>query len=237
MRPVDKGQKPKQKFKEYREATPVLEKRIGSYCSYCEFPIVHVPELEHVVSKTKGGEINDWDNFLLGCKYCNSRKNANIDLKNRDEYLWPHEYNTFMAYTYTNGIPKVNSNKIENDIAEKAENLFKLVKLDNIPYGKEKDKRFEKRYETMNNAHESRAAWDRYSSMQETAEVRELKEGWLEQTINLAKEKGFFSVWMEAFQDIPLIRNRLIDAFAGTNRKCFDSDGNPKWWCKDDDSN
>lgn len=236
MRPVDKGKKPEQKFKKYGEATPVLEKRIGSYCSYCEFPIKHVPELEHVVSKTKGGEVNDWDNFLLGCKYCNTRKNDEIDLKKRDDYLWPHEYNTFMAYTYANGIPKVSKNNIGKDIIEKAENLFDLVQLDHIPKPGEKDKRFKERHETMNNANESRAAWERYSNMQETAEIRALKEGWLEQTINLAKEKGFFSIWMEAFQDISLIRNRLIDAFTGTNRKCFDSDGNAKWWCKDDDS-
>lgn len=46
------------------------------YCSYCEFPIPHVPEVEHVVSKSKGGDLTDWNNLNLGCKYCNTRKKA-----------------------------------------------------------------------------------------------------------------------------------------------------------------
>jgi len=39
MRPVNKGEAPKKKFKEYQEAEPYLEKRLGAYCSFCEFPI------------------------------------------------------------------------------------------------------------------------------------------------------------------------------------------------------
>lgn len=51
MRPVNKGKSPYQKINDYSEALPYLEKRLGGYCSYCEFPIKHVPEVEHIASK------------------------------------------------------------------------------------------------------------------------------------------------------------------------------------------
>lgn len=76
MRPINKGESPYKKINEYKDALPYLERRIGMYCSYCEFPIPHVPEVEHVVSKSKGGDLTDWNNLNLGCKYCNTRKKA-----------------------------------------------------------------------------------------------------------------------------------------------------------------
>lgn len=47
MRPVNKGESPYQEIDDYSEALPYLEKQLGAYCSYCEFPIKHVPEVEH----------------------------------------------------------------------------------------------------------------------------------------------------------------------------------------------
>lgn len=74
MRPIDKGKAPETGFKKYQDAEPELEKRIGPYCSYCEMPIIHVPEVEHKEAKSQGGEELAWDNLLLTCKYCNTRK-------------------------------------------------------------------------------------------------------------------------------------------------------------------
>ena len=78
MRPINKGESPYKKINEYKDALPYLERRIGMYCSYCEFSIPHVPEVEHVVSKSKGGDLTDWNNLNLGCKYCNTRKKAQV---------------------------------------------------------------------------------------------------------------------------------------------------------------
>lgn len=44
MRPVDKGESPYNTIKKYQDALPYLGEKIGYYCSYCEFPIKHVPE-------------------------------------------------------------------------------------------------------------------------------------------------------------------------------------------------
>lgn len=83
MRPINKGESPYKKINEYKDALPYLERRIGMYCSYCEFSIPHVPEVEHVVSKSKGGDLTDWNNLNLGCKYCNTRKRHRQCRKNK----------------------------------------------------------------------------------------------------------------------------------------------------------
>jgi hypothetical protein len=43
-----------------------------------------------------------------------------------------------------------------------------------------------------------------------------------EAIVELALARGFFSVWMEAFDDDTAVRRGLIEAFAGTARTCFD---------------
>ena len=68
MRPINKGESPYKKINEYKDALPYLERRIGMYCSYCEFSIPHVPEVEHVVSKSKGGDLTDWKCSSCGGK-------------------------------------------------------------------------------------------------------------------------------------------------------------------------
>ena len=147
MRPVNKGKSPYQKINDYSEALPYLEKRLGGYCSYCEFPIKHVPEVEHIASKAKGGDRTDWNNLLLGCKYCNTRKGKTTSPEDVDEYIWPDRDNTALAYTYRNGVPEVNEKKLlevdsTGKFYRKAKKLFDLVQLDHVPNEKEKDRRF-----------------------------------------------------------------------------------------------
>lgn len=113
MRPVNKGDSPYTGISKYGDALPHLEKRIGLYCSYCEYPIFHAPEVEHIISKSRSPElITEWSNLLLGCKYCNSRKKDKTDLNNISGYLFPDECNTAIAFTYKFGHPAVNINTI-----------------------------------------------------------------------------------------------------------------------------
>lgn len=74
MRPVDKGDCPYISIITYSDAFPYLDKQIGGYCSYCEMPILNAPAVEHKESKNSGGARTDWNNLLLSCVYCNSRK-------------------------------------------------------------------------------------------------------------------------------------------------------------------
>lgn len=146
MRPVDKGEAPNVKFKQYQEAEPYLEERIGAYCSFCELHIQHVPEVEHREAKAKGGEELAWENLLLSCKYCNTRKGTRVKQGDKKDYLWPDEDDTFAAYAYDEAFPTLNKSYLQHAGKanyDKAKKLFELLKLDNQPKNpKDKDRRF-----------------------------------------------------------------------------------------------
>lgn len=223
MRPINKGNSPYNTIKSYPEALPYLEERIGLYCSYCELPIFHVPEVEHVVSKSRGGNRTEWDNLLLGCKYCNTRKGNAVGPENKETFLWPDENNTALVYSYEDGIPKVNEKKIlgidpSGKTLNRAKNLFDLVKLDNVPVGSDKDHRFRKRNEAYVTARESLKNWIQIKGT--TAE-----EALEKQILISAKAVGFFSIWMEVFQKEPDIKKALIKEFPGTENRFFTDDG------------
>lgn len=214
MRPVDKGEKPDNEYKKYGDAKPELIRRIGEYCSYCEFPIVHVPEVEHKEAKSTGGSWLEWDNLLLSCKYCNCRKLVCVAAGEKDLYLWPDEDDTFHAYKYTNGIPALNEDYLRNKgelYRERATRLFQLVKLNHIPdTPKDKDRRWAKRLETFNSALEELDNW----KLNRTEEYKRI-------LVKYAVASGFFSIWMEVFKDEPEMQKAFVDAFVGTKKKYF----------------
>lgn len=225
MRPVDKGNSPYGDIKDYSEAGYYLERAIGLYCSYCEYPIKHVPEVEHVVSKSAGGSLTEWGNLLFGCKYCNTRKGKKVIPESVEEYLWPDRYNTALAFNYDNGVPKVNKEallKIDHtgNALSKAQNLFDLVGLDNRPGPREKDRRFRERNAAYEIALEAYVSW---ISIRKRigAPSEELKQ----QIVENAKANGFFSVWMNVFASEPDMLNAFINAFNGTNRAYYNGDG------------
>lgn len=103
------------------------------------------------------------------------------------------------------------------DVKEKAQALFELLKLDNVPIKPtDKDRRFKKRSEVWNNAVNSKNTWGK---IKET----DMKKDCLETIEMLAKESGFFSVWMTVFEDDIEVREMLIHTFKGTRREyCVD---------------
>ena len=228
MRPVNKGESPYVTINDYKEALPHLEERIGSYCSYCGFPLVHVPEVEHVVSKSKEPTLaTKWVNLLLGCKYCNTRKSNVVSQSNFDEYLWPDIYNTAVAFSYNYGIPKINKTVLQeidpSGVANrKAEKIFELIKLE-IQDSPKPDRRVLKRNEAYN---EAKLALERWR--------RNRNEDMRDQIVASAISYGFFSVWTSVFADEPEMLNALIDAFPGTAKEFFGEDGLPRTVLKRD---
>lgn len=216
MRPVNKGETPDKVFKKYQEAEPYLEERVGPYCSFCEFPINHVPEVEHKEARARGGEELAWENLLLSCKYCNTRKSTIVAKGDKGKYLWPDEDDTFHAFSYDMDIPGLNEEYLqsqEKGVKEKAENLFRLLKLDNIPITPTvKDRCYATRNEARNYALSSKRGWDK---VRESAQRQE----YLEQIEMLAKSSGFFSVWMYVFKDDMEVKKILLSAFKGTREK------------------
>ncbi len=217
MRPVNKGDAPDIRFKKYQEAEPYLEKRIGLYCSFCELPLQHVPEVEHKEAKSRGGEELDWNNFLLSCKYCNTRKGYTVKKGDLGQYLWPDTDDTFHAFDYEGDLPRVNveylSQKADGSY-QKAANLLRLIKLDNRPTKQERDRRFFERNEVKEIALMSKNGW-------QSMETPSDRDTYLKTIIVLAKAKGFFSVWMTVFKDIEVVKRGLLDSFPGTRKEYF----------------
>lgn len=222
MRPIDKGKSPYTFIKSYEEAEPYLNERIGRYCSFCELPIFHVPEIEHREGKKSGGDKTKWENLLYGCKYCNTRKAQKIKAGEAGKWIWPDKDNTFSAFTYYGGAPKVNElylKMISRDALNKAQALYEGVGLGFCPVKiTDKDKRWVKRLETLGVAEDSRLTWIKIKES-------EFREDELCQIITLAKQMGFFSIWMMVFREDSEVKNALIHAFPGTSEECFDQTG------------
>lgn len=221
MRPVHKGNSPYDSISDYHKAAPFLEERIGSYCSYCELPLYHVPEVEHKVSKSKNPELQTtWENLLLGCKYCNSRKKDHIDLCNVKDYLWPDIDNTALAFTYRFGVPQINTTLLQElddsgQTLQKAQNTFQLLKLDNPAPN---DRRAKKRNEVYETAIRSLKCWKQNP-------INDMKE----QIVETAIANGFFSIWTTVFIQEPEMLNAFIHAFVGTEHAFFNEEGTPRF--------
>ncbi|MDO5411614.1 MAG: HNH endonuclease signature motif containing protein [Lachnospiraceae bacterium] len=230
MRPVDKGESPYDTIKEYQDALPYLEKKIGLYCSYCEMPINHIPEVEHIISRKHGGNETAWSNLLLGCKYCNSRKGAKTTPQNVGAYLWPDMDNTAVAFSYANGIPVINEDTLRKldptgIYYEKAKNTYEMAGLGNVPdFQKgDKDRRALSRNASYHRALESLKSW---SHIKDAPEL--FKNDMKKQIMMTALADGFFSIWMTVFIDEPQILLALMENFSGTNRAYYDEDGKIK---------
>ena len=233
MRPVNKGHSPYKTISHYSNASPFLEQTIGAYCSYCGMRLTNMPEVEHKESKVKSPDkATSWENLLFGCKYCNTRKGDIVDKLNVDNYLWPDQDNTAIAYTYENGMPAVNATALmsvdpSGAALNKAYNLFHLVKLDHIPNSRDKDRRFRLRNAVFERAKDSLEDYQRLKiANPDTASV------FVKQIIRTALADGFFSVWTTVFNDEADVLNALIEAYPGTEKGFFDTNGQSKFILK-----
>ncbi len=203
MRSVDRESWPldgaggKISFSPYRKAKPYIVERIGNYCSYCERKgDLHV---EHVVPKSKAPSLEEhWENLLLGCVNCNSRKDNKNDA--RAGYMWPDDDRTDRAFEYrSGGRVALNPNLRERE-RKRAQALFDLVGLGAT--GSATDSRRSER----------RRIWE----LAEEVKV-DLKDDKMRNlATKLAAAEGCWSVWMTVFDDDSDMRKRFIAAFPGT---------------------
>ena len=226
MRPIYKGDSPYKTIENYQDAEPYLEKRIGRYCAFCEMRVNNSLAVEHKESKNSGGDPTAWNNLLLACTYCNSRKGEKIKKGDLDKWIWPDQDNTFLAFTYEDAIPKLNDaylKTVSDDVRICAKTVFEDLALDYRPVegkkSKYKDKRWLSRYQALDVAKEAKDTW-------EICQDKNVKEHLKKNIIDMAIGYGFFSVWMMVFENEPEIRQALILAFPGTCKKCFDENGN-----------
>lgn len=218
MRPIIKRRNTKV-YNEYGEAKSDLILHIGHFCSYCERHVSpeSALEVEHILPKSKYPYlINSWRNFLLSCKHCNTIKSSK-DLIISEIHL-PHLNNTFLSFEYKiSGKINIHPNLIGTVVEIKAQNLLDLVGLDREPSNKKyhsADNLVEKRKNTFTLA-------QRYLSKYEAQTADN------EIIIDLALKTGFWSIWMEVFQNHLQIRQLLIHHFPNTAAECFDANTQP----------
>lgn len=201
-------------YAEYGDAKQPLAANLGQYCSYCEcaIPSIANVEVEHLEPKGDGGSESAWTNFLISCKCCNTVK-PKKDIKIADSH-WPHLDNTFIDFIYdAGGRVRVNP-ELEEEAKKKAEKLYDNFKLGRYPdtgfLPSDADDRWKGRMETWNLAEKYKARYDSGTML-------------LEDIVEMALSKGFWSVWFTVFEGIDDVRKALIATFPGTSAECFDA--------------
>lgn len=220
MRPVNKGIAPKV-YNNYQDAANDLQSRVGDFCSYCERQIETHLAVEHIKPKNHNPAFRtSWDNFLLACVNCNSRKGRRQ--LNINNYLWPDVDNTLLALKYTTGGLVGANPAAPRPIQNLASSTVKLVGLDNDPGNPDhkrrptgKDRRWLKRYQVWQLAENSKLRL----ANNNTTELRE-------QIVETALGRGLFSIWWTVFAGDQDMRQRLRISFIGTDGSSFDAHEN-----------
>lgn len=219
MRCVNKGEPPRQ-YRAYQDARNDLADRIGWYCSYCEMPILNMPEVEHVVPRANEGDPLAWTNFLLACKYCNTNKSNNN--RDRSGYVWPDYDNTSLAFEYGEAfaIRPAQAPYISPSIGEFAQNIIDLMGLARFPGGPRKptvsDTRWIHRAEVWNQVKRSRQNWDETSATPFATQMAE-------QIAIAAAGFGFYSIWATVFEDAPEVLGEITVRFKNTYLPIFEN--------------
>ena len=214
MRPVDKGAAPAV-YAHYKDARVDLIGHLGDYCSYCERQIETHLAVEHIQPQGQCPRLrNSWGNFLLSCVNCNSSKGRRSVALH--DYFWPDRDNTLRAFEYVNGgLVQPHANLVAADHV-RARDTIALTGLDKFPGNPGRqptdyDQRWLRRQEVWQMAKKDR---DRLTD-QDTTAMRE-------QIVETAIAHGMFSIWWTVFDGDIDMRQRLRQAFIGTDGASFD---------------
>lgn len=231
MRPVERGPVPllpngqAKTVRDYKDWRFDLIDRLGHYCSYCEMPLHDSPQVEHVSPKSGAGSLLAWDNMLLACGPCNSTKSAAPCLP--ATHFLPDFHNTHLAFTHKHLLHPKLPGSIAGIVVprvglsarrlNKARATIVLCGLDRVvqtpkQQRRASDLRWRYRFEAIVMAERYRAKWD---ILPPTS-----AKGYIECLEDIVQAVGFFSVWLDAFSDVPRIKQMLVGAFPHT-AACF----------------
>ncbi|TKC07492.1 HNH endonuclease [Pedobacter frigoris] len=236
MRPLDKGLCPTENNVEivvtdYTHWRNHLIQRIGYYCAYCNIPLSHSLNVEHVVPKNPHdgdpvGDVLTWENMLLACGPCNNAKSNNpVDFS---KLYFPEENNTLLAFdvsTHTDNpqasiiVPKLGLTHGQTEKADNTINLLGLTDVDNRP--NIVDIRWKRRRGALIAAE---ASLDLFNRIKQVA-PDDIETAGKYIAINAA-EIGFFIVWFKVFANEPIVIKHLTDTelIPGTAQSCFDAE-------------
>lgn len=230
MRPIDKGAVPikngaPKTVSDYKDWRRDLIDRIGNYCCFCNMVLNDSPQVEHVIAQDIDPALaTDWNNMLLACGPCNRTK-SNQACPPTTHYL-PQFHNTHLAFSYTvtahptasepaafvawRGLPALQMN---------AENTISLCDLDKDTT-KKLPQATDLRWKYRCEVHAYATLWkDSWINGGHT-----LGQRFIDLLITAVAGKGFWSIWFDAFGDVPAVRQALVQQFPGTAANCFDAD-------------
>jgi len=232
MRPLDKGANPVDvngnpitvnNYDYWREE---LINRIGYYCAYCNMPLSHSLQVEHVVPKNPpvgytAGDALAWDNMLLACGPCNNAK-SNTPV-NFVTYYFPEEHNTLLPFmirpnpantaAFVVPVRHLTANQLI-----KAQATIALTKLNVVDRrSKVVDIRWKRRKDAIKAV---LGVYEMYNELKTTATFNASRYG--AHIAEIAKNTGFFSLWFECFYNEPDVIEQLILGLPGTAAVCFD---------------
>jgi hypothetical protein len=232
MRPISKGTTPQvngteKVVSDYKDWRGDLVNQLGNYCCYCNMVLNDSPQVEHVVPQLPqaghpAGAALAWENLLLACGPCNRAK-SNQPVSTSTHYL-PDVANTHLAFQYiivdypqrpnSKGCIPIPRN-VPGVIREKANETIALCRLDFVGVNpRVTDLRWKYRFEAWYAANALwKPAWEKWGCSKSADFIPLL--------IDTASAKGFFSIWFEAFDDVPDVKSALIAAFPGTHRASF----------------
>lgn len=239
MRPVERGPVPMlpngkvKVVKQYQDWRADLIVRLGPYCSYCNIKLNDSPQVEHVAPKTPVPALRlDWDNMLLACGACNSVKND--ALCSSVTHFLPDYHNTHLAFTNTFRLHKKMPGSMAGAVvprlgltmAQQAKALSTIalcglarVEQDAKRRRRASDLRWQYRAEASAYANRYRTEWDTLPAS--------FVPQFLGYLGDVVREKGFFTVWFDAFHDVPQVKSMLVGVFPNT-AACFPApDYNP----------
>ena len=237
MRPLDKGDAPLDldgnpvSQTDYKKWRRLLIERIGYYCAYCNQPLSHSLQVEHVIPKDPPagyvpGDPLAWDNMLLACGPCNRAKwNTPIDAIT---YYLPEENNTHLPFEIVSVLgygekhaKVISSRDLDPPQEQKAIRTIRLLELDNIDERDDiVDIRSLKRRNAIKSVQSARSVFD-MAKLSPTYDPIKAAED----IAYRASDSGFFSLWYKEFSNEPLVMARLVDnsIIKGTAQNCFDA--------------
>lgn len=226
MRPIVRGPRPTnpngtpKEFNSYSDVRRDLIDRIGQHCSYCNQKLPASLAIEHIQPKALFPEHElEWENLLLACANCNSIKGDKHVALN--DFLWPHIHNTHMAFEYSaDGKVRIKQT-LAVELQTKAKNLLELVGLQRYPDSPmDSDRRWKNRRDVYEKAQNALKLYHQAVEKNAELEFAQLLGLW-------ASDNGFFSIWLQVFNNYPTVKEQIINSFKGTAIKAFNRHGDP----------
>lgn len=220
----DDYDKKKEKYKKlctriYSAASKPLKKRLGNYCCYCERMYPTNLAVEHKCPKDLKINWNlalSWDNFLLSCTTCNSKKSTlKLEKNNIHTFLFPDKNDTYHIFNYINRkdyIPCINKNFVQdpNDFI-RANNTLLMVKLNQKENVTDEATRSFRRWQVDEQAKD-------WGEVVNSLGINRKLESLITRNI---QDSGCWSVWMNELEDIPVIKEILLYALPNTAIEYF----------------